>query len=331
MKTLVFVDNVAEPHLAKSYECEDLLAQIKELLPVWPKTARIYHNDLALSADVTPTDFEGVERLKSLDGKFYILLYPEDPLTAAILVVGILVGVAAVLLLPKLDVPNALGRNVQSTSPNNALSDRSNQARPKGRIPDIYGQVRSTPDLIALPYKVFKENIEFEINFMCVGRGSYEISDIRDDTTRISQIPGSSVEVYGPGTSPNSGSPQVTVGSPIDFPLVAAKRTTAVNGQTLNPSDGINVFGVMRFVYPNKIQLVDTNPVKFTEKLIFSDTIDLKTSVFYIPSGTIINITKSVILNNSPGKINFSGYDPTTQFNVGDTITISTSNYEIGG
>lgn len=330
MKTLVFVDNVAEPHLAKSYECEDLLAQIKELLPDWPKTARIYHNNLALSADVTPDSEEAVEALGKLEGKFYILVYPQDPITAAILVIGILVGVASVLLLPKIDVPNSLGRTIQSSSPNNALSDRTNQARPKGRIPDVYGQVRSTPDLIALPYKVFRNNVEFEVAYMCVGRGEYAISDIRDDTTNINQIVGSSVEVYGPDTSPNSGVPQIVIGEDIDFPLVAAKRSNSVNGQTLNSFNNKSVNGQLTFETTNKVNLASTSPIKFTDIFTALDNVQILTDIIFVPTGTITNTVQNAYLT-ADGKINFSTFNPTSFFNVGDVIYVVTNGFAFSG
>jgi len=91
------------------------------------------------------------------------------------------------------------------SSPNNELTDRQNRQRPGERIPDIYGTLWATPDLIQLPYKTFPaNNTEVEHTVMCLGRGSFSILDVRDGITPVSQIDGTIVEVYAPNTSPNS-------------------------------------------------------------------------------------------------------------------------------
>lgn len=259
-KTVVMAMNPLDPSSWEYLEAEEggVRALIAEHLGTWPAGARIYDGHVAQVCDVTPAAPEDVAALEELEGPIFVVNYPGDPITIIIAVVAVAaVAAAAFLLAPK--VPTAALRNTQSSSPNNELSDRTNASRVNGRVPDIFGQVRSTPDLIAVPYKIFQSNQELEVAYMCVGRGRYNVTDVRDDTTPISQIAGASVEVYGPYTSPNSGdAAQLTIGTPIGRPVVTAKRTNSVNGQTLEPPSGASNFSAYcEFIYPDRIVAAD--------------------------------------------------------------------------
>ena len=192
MQTVIIGHNPLEPETWVKHETQDIRELLMQEFAVWPEHARIYHGQVGLDHDVTPHNEAEVERLADLEGLFYVMNYPGNPLTIIIAVVAVIAAAAvAFLFIPA--IPTL--KNQQATSPNNALADRSNQARPGGRIPDIFGTVRSTPDLLAVPYKIFKNNQEVEVSYMCVGKGDYEISDILDDTTPVEQIAGSSVQV----------------------------------------------------------------------------------------------------------------------------------------
>lgn len=97
-------------------------------------------------------------------------------------------------------------------SANNRMSERSNRPRFNGRIPDIYGKVRSVPDLLAETYVVYKDNVAVEIAYMCVGRGEYELTDFRDGPIAFDSISSAKYDVYGPYTSPATD--YGTVGEP---------------------------------------------------------------------------------------------------------------------
>lgn len=196
----------------------------------WPAFARIYDGSIAQVRDVTPRVPEDVLHLERLNNDdVVVVVYPGDPITIILAVVAV-ASIAAAFLF-SFTVPELANNQVQSS--NNQLTDRQNRARPNGRIADIFGTVRSTPDLIATPYTVFENNQEIEVAYMCIGRGSYEISDIRDDSTLVSSIDGAAVEIYGPGTSPNSGAAEQTIGGAINRGLETAKRITSINGQVL--------------------------------------------------------------------------------------------------
>lgn len=245
MNTLTIAENPLDPNSWQTVECGDVFDEIVQRFPQWPGTARIYHGSVSQECDVTPSCEAELDALKRLSGDFWLVVYPAEPTTIAYVVIAIIV-VAAVMLAPK--PPSPTIRNSQAQSANNELSDRSNKARPNARIPDIFGTVRSTPDLIAQPYKFFEDHQEIEIAYMCIGRGAYDISDIRDDQTPVEDIFAASVEIYGPGTSPNSGSPVLQIGADIDEPIYSTNRLTSVNGQVLKPFTAGAIDGFYRLL-----------------------------------------------------------------------------------
>lgn len=288
MQTVIIGHNPLEPETWTKHEVQDIRELLLEQFSVWPDHARIYHGEVAEDRDVTPHNEAEIERLGELEGVFFVINYPGDLITAIIAVVAV-IATAAVAFLFMPSMPQL--KNTQTQSPNNALSDRSNQARPLGRIPDIFGTVRSTPDLLMVPYKIFDNHQELEVAYMCVGKGEFAIDDIRDDTTPIEQIAGTSVEVYGPGTSPKSGDdPIVAIGSPITHPLVNAKRYSSVNGQVLEaPSGAQSYFGQCKYVYPNKIVAEPTTTSPGSE---ISGPIEVPTDLTaYFSAGDTITVT----------------------------------------
>jgi hypothetical protein len=240
MQTVIVARNNFEPETWTRHDVEDVLAFCKEEFPVWPKTARIYHRYVSLATDVTPTDEASIERLRKLDGVLYIIDYPAGIELIIIAVVAVAAVAAAVFLLAP--QPPAVNNRVnEATSPNNSLSERLNTQRIGGRIGDIFGRVRSTPDLLTVPYKIFlsDNSTEVELSYMCIGRGHYDIELIRDGDTLVSEIDGSTVEIYKPFTSPNNtATPQLRIGNEITDALVSVEQVSAVNGQTLIPPGG---------------------------------------------------------------------------------------------
>ena len=298
------------------HEVDDVRAFLKDHFGVWPAHMHIYHEQVSEQTEVTPTDEYGIERLGKLEGPFFVIQYPGDITTAVYFLIAAIVVAAVVLG----NLPSPVLKNTQTASPNNELSDRTNKARPQGRIPDIFGTRRSTPDLLALPYKVFINHQEVEYAYMCIGRGTYEVSDVRDDTTLISEIVGSSVEVYGPNTSPNSGdTPQLAIGAAIDTLVLDVKKSNSVNGQVLRTSNEQSITGVnnIRFITPNIIQ---TTGFDFTEKFTAGDPLvvydAIKTSGF-IEEGRYI-------FADSDGSFKFQidSSTPPTGYTIGDRLTL---------
>jgi len=198
----------------------------------FPKGAHLFEGQCAVNCDITPKTKEDIDAIDPDNGEYFIISGFSDPLTV-ITVVAAVVSIASTVISIFLqpDIPTL--ENTQAGSSNNLLSDRRNRLRPNGRIFDIFGRVRTTPDLISVPIRTFINNREVETALMCLGRGSYQVSEIRDGTTLISDINDASCEVYRPFTSPNSGEPDVLIGTRITGGVTDNRRLRAVNGQTL--------------------------------------------------------------------------------------------------
>lgn len=285
MKIVTLALNPLDPETWTNHEVADIRDFLMAEFAEWPSTARIYHKQVSSATDVTPSSEGEIERLGELEGPFYVVVYPAEPITIIYAIVAIVV-VAAVVMAAQAQPPMPTLRNTQSQSPNNELSERSNKPRPNARIPDIFGTVRATPDLIAVPYKIFVNNEEVEYSYMCIGRGYYDVSDIevRDDTTRVIDIAGTSVEIYSPFTSPNSGhAPQLQIGGAIETPVLNVVRSNAVNGQVLRAPNDQNLRGNsnIRFSAPNEIQLNPAAGLDFTGKFAAGDALTVQGAAEY--------------------------------------------------
>ena len=94
--------------------------------------------------------------------------------------------VATMLLASSPTLPSNVNRSQQS--PNNSLGQRENKVRYGERVEDIYGTVKSVPSLMMPTYLKYISNKKFEYGYYCVGRGYYDIADIKDGDTLISQL-----------------------------------------------------------------------------------------------------------------------------------------------
>lgn len=217
------------------------------------ESVRLYHGNLL--DEVTPKTPQDVDRVMRLHGRIYAVVKPMGIETLIAIGVSILVSVAIAFLMPVPAMPNASN---QPPSPNNALAARINKQRLGGRIPDIYGTVWSVPDLIAVTYSIYVDHKEIEYSYMCVGRGRYNVQQALDDTTPIAQVAGTSVLVYDPDTNLND-EPSFVFGSQFNpnealLARLAAKKYTAVNGQTLIPANSYHRELSAQFKAPNIIE-----------------------------------------------------------------------------
>ena len=225
---ITIIEDVFDPATWLVRESDDIRNVLTGHFAHWPANGRLYHGHIANDHEVTPLDERDWDKLPEAPGPFFMVVTP-DAAAAIIAVVAIGLSLLATFLL--MPVLPSVSQSTGSSS--NELSGRQNKPRPLQRIPDILGQVRSTPDLLGVPLKVFENKQEVEYAYLCVGRGAYEISEVRDDTTLVSELQGASVEIYGPDTSPLSGSPETLIGDAITEPLVSVRASTAINGQVL--------------------------------------------------------------------------------------------------
>jgi hypothetical protein len=288
MKTVNIHFNNLDPNSWKKFDCEDVCKLLVEQFGAkFPDTARIYHGSVSRMTDVTPYDLKTIDELSKLEGEFFVVVYPEGPALPYIITLVISVAASILLAPPIPKLPNSLSRNQQAGSPNNGLSNRVNSPRINGRIPDIYGTVRSTPDLIAAPYKIYENNREVEYMHFCIGRGEYNVTDIRDGSTAVEDIPGTGVAIFGPYTSlnsydpldPLSNPPQLVVGQIPRVPILTTKRSNSVTGQVLRPPNAATFVSdnsrPIRFVYPNQIEFPPEASGDFTADFVEGDELTI--------------------------------------------------------
>jgi len=191
----------------------------------------IYEGQPSLETDIT----KDIEKLMSNKGHYVVLLSPSAPVVAFFVKYWVYIAITAGSYLLASHLAPSIPSNINRTqqSPNNALSGRTNEARVLQRIEDIFGLVRAYPSLIQPIYSKYINNLQYEYSYMCVGRGWYDIADVRDGETLLSDIGGSSAEFFNPFTSPNSGSPFLTIGTSISEPVLLVKRSNNVTGEVL--------------------------------------------------------------------------------------------------
>lgn len=277
MKKIFLIEDVASPETWTTIETENILDWIMSYFPTWSDNIKIYHGVISQATELTPFCEDDLILIAEQD-EIYIVVYPTANLVI-MAVIAIVVAVAAAYFLAP-TIPNT-GKNTQTQSPNNELSNRQNQPRPNARIPDPFGTNNMTPDMLAQSFTIFKDHQEFEHSYMCIGRGEYDIeaSNVFDDVTLFSEIAGSSLEIYAPFTSPNSGdAPQLRIGDPINIPIETIYKSNNVNGITLRPPNDNRLQGDnnIRFTYPNGIEY--TGDKDFTKFFDAGDTIKIERS-----------------------------------------------------
>jgi hypothetical protein len=223
------------PHV---YEAENVAEWLLEHYGEIPKTqVQVFAGEPCADTDIT----RDIARLIASDAPVYTVLQaPGGSATKLVSaaffgVGGLLLGPLTKLLQPKMpQMPEIAAINQTQRSPNNQLSSRSNQARILQRIEDIYGTVRAIPSLMMQSYIKYIGNTQYEYSYMCVGRGYYEVADLRDGNTLLSNIDGARAAIYDPFTSPNSGhAPKGQIGDPIEDDVLTVRRATEVDGITL--------------------------------------------------------------------------------------------------
>lgn len=113
------------------------------------------------------------------------------------------VGAVFSFLAPKPAIANNGGNTVDS--PNNSLTGQTNTARVYKAKPDIYGQVRSFPDLIQesmFEYVRQSENdggLKYVTEWMCIGIGKYGYESVRYSESSLGSMAGAEYQFYQPG------------------------------------------------------------------------------------------------------------------------------------
>ncbi|MGK7273219.1 host specificity factor TipJ family phage tail protein, partial [Acinetobacter baumannii] len=281
-----------------------------EHVRIFHTTSNMDHAEISFANEVTPKNAYDLKQLDFLPGTFIVV---ENPKWVAA-IVSIVISIAIAFLMPTPSIAQTTQNTNQSSSANNELSNRENKLRVNGRIADNYGAGWNTPDLIAVPYKVYENNVEVEHVVGCIGRGHYKINGAYDGETNIVDIAGASVEVYQPGVDIVSGEPYFLLGTEITTPPLTVQHQTSVNGQVLRPADTQSLEGTnyLHFAYPNEILRATANNTDLTTKFVSNDRVEVTNASFtyngqtYDLNGTygVLSVADDRMALSNPAAVN---------------------------
>lgn len=294
----------------ETIETDDLLASLAERFEQFPTNARIYANYISHATDVTPKNEKEIEDLAKMDAEFYVVVWPAYGL--GLIAMWVVVAVtAAFSIFTYLNMPKP--KASAPTSSNNELASRQNNARINGRIPDIFGHLRATPDLISTPYTTYDANgREIENCLMVLGRGYYQIHDCRESETDVEGIAGTSVSIYDPYES-IIGTPIYKTGIDFTDRPKSVRKSSAINGQTLvTPNDKALESTALYFEYPNLIKSRDG--VDFSAYFEGGESIEVVGAVYGSPDvsfsgAAIVTADYKVIIETTLDINDFAAYE----------------------
>ncbi len=218
----------------------------------FPEHAKIYKGTIAVENDITEKLQKDELLINLIDDDIWVVIWPAwiQFVYYAVVALTAVLSVYMYLTMPQPETAVA-------KSPNNELSNRVNQLRLNGRVPEIFGTLRSTPDLISAPILYYRDDgIEIEDCLYCVTKGYVDVLDIKDGDTFGATIPDFQAAVYEPDSS-ILDAPQIEVGDAFtDLPMIG-RKSEAVTGQSLNdPTESVIdsvSSGTAYPQYPNRI------------------------------------------------------------------------------
>lgn len=227
----------------KEYEC--LLKDWLNIREEYPE-ARLYKDSICAHNDVTPKTKEEALQLLHADGDYFVLCHAGDAFT--IFLVAVTVLSAALAIYTYMNMPEIPDQ--ASGSGNNSLASRQNKHRTSERVPDIYGNVKSIPDLIAPLYRYYADNVQVEEASLSIGTGYFEIDSdqIKEGETPINTIEGASLSVYEPNTL-TTGTAQIQIGEAFTDAPIVAKQVSSVDGKQklISPNNAMKVYKGVSF------------------------------------------------------------------------------------
>ncbi len=227
----------------KEYEC--LLKDWMNIREEYPE-ARLYKDSICAHNDVTPKTKEEALQLLHADGDYFVLCHAGDALT--IFLVAVTVLSAALAIYTYMNMPEIPDQ--ASGSGNNSLASRQNKHRTSERVPDIYGNVKSIPDLIAPLYRYYADSVQVEEASLSIGTGYFEIDpdQIKEGETPVNTIEGASLSVYEPNTL-TTGTAQIQIGEAFNDPPIVAKQVSSVDGKQklISPNNAMKVYKGVSF------------------------------------------------------------------------------------
>lgn len=285
---------------------DNVLAIFKEVKNKHPQ-ARIYIQPACAQNDVTPTNKVDEASLHMLakNNDFDIVCQAGEAATiiaVVSLVVSLAMTVYTLLTMPK-------NKDSEQGSSNNNLSNPQNQQRIGSRIPDIFGTVKAVPDLIAPGVNIYENNKQVEEQLMCLGRGYYSVSDIRDGDTPFDSIEGASISIYDPGVNIVNGVPHTQIGDNFNYAPFIAKPSKSINDQLLAVPNELAISSKdLYFQYPN---LIKSKTGSVPGGLAANDQLLLRGGVFnisdqQISGATLVRPNGTIEINSTQELINYS-------------------------
>ena len=242
-----------------------------------PFNAEIYLNAVKIGSELAPEDCAHILAPCSV---LHIVYRPQGLDPISLVVIAVIAAVVTISLIPDPQIPNDAG--LESASPNNTLSGQTNIARPYQAVPEIFGRIIAYPDLLQPSLFEYVADIKQVREVFGLGVGEYLIDSIKSGQSIISQIPGSTATVRGPGDTP----PDLQIG----------RETNDINGQELRAPDDPTVSSIGRLVFDDKDDVASPSGVQFTSPATinvpvgsFAYDLDLQVGDQVTVSGTTSN------------------------------------------
>lgn len=217
-------------------------------------------------------------------------MIPRGPETWGYIIIAVVFAASAILLAP--EIPSMGNRD--QTSGTNKLGQPTNEPRLNERIDDIFGRVnKHVPPLWQVPYRIGVNNEETEVLLLCIGRGRYETYEDRifDGNTRVKDIPNASFSIYGPGTYPGNGTPELQIGPDITEKIGVYRKSNDLNQTELLPPNDLefgtaavwvlNADGTVKLINAAELDVDLTERVEVGDSLVFGNTF------FYTVAGQV--------------------------------------------
>lgn len=288
--------------IEESFFGETLGEVLPKAVPVWRERSRLFKDSEGVLREITVNEMLLGE---NDTGIFYAIEIPAEPISTGTLIALVIgaVALSGVIYMAFFGMPKPAtnaGRNRNNRGGSGAFSERRNEPMEPGtRLPDLFGEDVIYPKLLSPVYTRYEDGVQKEYSYMVVTCGSADISELKDGSNPISDVAGYGVRIYGPGTSPNSGTPAGEYGLAVSEPVRVMRRSSDVVDQVLFPPNrgAINGFNDIRFGYPNEIEISPTSELDFSDVFSPGDTLSIA-SASYTEGATTVNLAGSYTIGS---------------------------------
>lgn len=121
-------------------------------------------------------------------------------LSMATAAIGLAGSMLVNALIPPPKPPSAqVARDIAAASPTYSLQAQGNSARIGQPIPEVFGRHVVYPDFAAMPYTEYSGNDQYLYQLLVVGRGHYDIEQIRIEDTLLENFDEVETQIIAPG------------------------------------------------------------------------------------------------------------------------------------